>query len=290
MRSPIGPCHLVWLVVSLHPVFSLGQETGITRIHHPWGRFPQGAWSRVRVITETFDGDNTLTSTTETKTTVQKVEDDGVTLAIESVVRVGGQEIRSEPRVVKQGWHGELTHQDVKITPLGGAQVTIQDRRISCKVEQLELSGATSKTISKIYYSDAVEPFILKRESVRTDLEGTTRLADTTVEVVDRGVPWRILASVNTFVVKAVQRHAKGTAQTISRTSMRVPGEEICRTRNEFDLKGRLVLRSRMELVDYGLSPNERRTVTFRRKRPARLLRWHRFSPYRPHEPAESLD
>ncbi len=290
MRPPVPHRCILSLLLSLHAALSLGQETGITQKHHPWGRFRAGAWRRVRMITETFDQDQTLTSTTESKTTLKKVEDDGVTLLVETVVNVGGKEIRAEPQTVKQGWHGELAGQNVKVTQLGTEEVRIQDQRIPCTVQQLELTSPTSKTSTKIYYSDTVPPYILKRESIRTDLKGTTRLGETTVEVKDLGFRWRILANVNTFSVEALHKHPKGKRTTWARISMRVPGEEICRTSQEFDLDGRLIGRSRMELVEYGLTPSERWTVHVRRKRPSRLRRLHRFSPYRPHEPPESED
>jgi hypothetical protein len=273
------------------PVFGWAAERGLCRRHHPWGRFEVGAWRRVRVVSEQFGENETLTTSTETKTTLKKVESDGVTLLVETVVHVGGKQIRAEPQIVKQGWHGQLTHQNVEVTPLGSGQVTIQDRRIPCRTEQVALTGPTSMTLTRISYSDAVEPYILRQESTKTDLKGVKQRGQTTVEVVELGVPWRILANVrSTSVVKTVHRNGSGSAVTVARTSARVPGGEICSTTNKFDSSGHLIGRSRLELVDYGLASGERRTGLFRRRRPIRLRRLHRFSPYRPYEPVDGLD
>jgi hypothetical protein len=277
------------LLVSLCPAASPGQETGITRKHHPWGRFEVGAWKRVREVTETFDPSGAVVSITETKTTVKKVEEDGVTLLVEKVVDVGGKRIHAKPELIKQGWHGELANQQVKVSHLGRGNVQIQDLKVPCKIQQLELTGATSKTTTKIYYSDTFPPYILKRESVRSDLEGKTQLGETVVEVIDVNVPCRLLANIfTTFYIKAVHEHPKGKTVTLIDTSMRVPGGVIRRTSNDFDSDGKLIRRSRLTLLDYGLAPGEKRIGLFSRKRSSRPRRLQLFSPYRFQPPADS--
>ena len=68
---------------------AIGQETGLTRQHHPWGQFQPGAWSLVRVTTESFEGGQMLKSVTETSTTLSGVDETGVTLKVEVAVLVG---------------------------------------------------------------------------------------------------------------------------------------------------------------------------------------------------------
>jgi hypothetical protein len=281
---------MLWVLLSLVPRSGVGQETGITRKHHAWGAFQVGAWKRVRVVTDSFDQSGTLTSVTERKTTLRKVEDDGVTLLIESVVEVGGKQI-SRPQTVKQGWHGELADQEVKISHLGSAEVKIQRRRIPCRVQQVEVSGPASKTTTKIYYSDSEEPFILKRQSVETSLDGATQIGESTVEVVHVEVPRRILAKTwTTFHVKAVHNHSRGKTVTLAVTSMLVPGGVICSTSEEFDPNGRLIRRSKLELAAFGVAFDEERSVWFRRRRIGRFRKRHVFSPYRLGAPFEDQE
>ena len=290
MRSLVPYILLISLLVGLYPATCPGQETGITRNHHPWGHFEVGAWKRVRVVTETFDENETLASTTETKTTLKKLEEDGVTLLVEVVAEVGGKRIDAEPQTVKQGWHGELASQNVKVTHLGTGEVIIRGRRTPCKVQQLELTGPATRMITKIYYSDMVEPFILKRESVETDLEGTG-LGETTVEVLDVDVPCRLLAAIrNTFHVKAVHENSKGTTTTVAFTSTRVPGGVIRRSSKEFDSSGRMIRQRSLELLDYGLGPEEEWVGPLGRKRSSRIRQSHRFAPYRSYRPPRGRD
>ncbi|MFH1264541.1 MAG: hypothetical protein ABIK89_02355 [Planctomycetota bacterium] len=274
---------IVVLLVSLLSAAGAAQETGISRGHHPWGCFQEGTWKRVRVVTETFEENETLVSTTETRTTLQELTEEGVTLLVERVVEVGGKPIPSKPQTITQGWYGELTSRDVKVSHLGAGEVAIQGLRIPCKIQQLEVSGPASKTTTKIYYSDTVEPFILKRESVETDLEGTTRLGETTVEVMEVDVPCRILANIirNSFHVKAVHKDPKGMTTTVAFTSTRVPGGVIRHNSKQFDADGRLVRQSSLELLDYGLEAAEDRPGWLGHRRPARIRPPRRFAPYR---------
>lgn len=283
MRSPVSYSLMVWLLAVLCPAVSPAQETGITRKHHPWGCFEKGAWRRVREVTQTFGDDETRTSTTETKTTLRALAADGAELLVEAVREVGGTRIDADPQTIKQGWHGELAGQDVKVTHPGSGEVVIRALKIPCQIEQLDLTGPASKTTTKIYYSDTVEPFILKRESVETDLEGNT-IGETTAEVVEMDVPCRILAIIrNTFLVKAVHTNEKGETTTLAFTSTRVPGGVIRRTTKQRDATGRLIRQSSLELLDYGLGPEEEWIRPFGPKRPGRVRQPRHIPPYRPH-------
>jgi hypothetical protein len=265
---------IVLLLVCLCPALAPAQEPGISRRHHPWGCCEAPAWARVRVTTQTFDGNETLTRITETKTTLKEISEDGVTLLVESVVEVGGKKLRSDPQTVKQGWHGEMAGQNVKVTHLGKGEVAIRNRRIPCKIQQVEVTGQASKKTTKIYYSDWFEPFILRRESVTTDLEGDKPLSETTVEVMDVDVPCRLLATIwNTFHVKTVQKNSTGTTTTIAFTSTRVPGGVVRHDSKKVDKSGRLVRHSSLELMNFGMDGYEDQPGPFGPRRPKRPRR-----------------
>ena len=158
----------------------------------------------------------------------------------------------------------------------------IRNWRVPCEIQQLVVVGPADRTTTKIYYSDTVEPFILKRETVTADLEGNAQLGVTTVEVMDVDVPCRILASIrNTFHVKAVHTNGKGTTTTIAFTSTRVPGGVIRHDSKQFDKKGRLIGQSSMELLDYGLEAEEGTAFPLGRLRPGPPFRPYRLPPYR---------
>jgi hypothetical protein len=251
--------------------FSMAE--GLTRHHHSWGRFQPGAWNLVRVVTETFGEEGTTTSITETKTSLQGVHEDGVTLLIMVAVGLKGKQFDTDPQEVKQAFHGGLASREATVKNLGAAVVTIEGRRIPCKVEQVQVDTPTGKTTTKIYYSDSVKPYVLRRESVKTESDGETVLSETTVEVVALDVPCRIISGLSRAThVKAIHKHARGSTERLSWVSTAVPGGIVRQTSKELDENGHLVRRATLELVDCGLRPETER---------ARLFRWRRGRSHR---------
>ena len=254
--------------------------------HHPWGSFEPGAWKLVRVVTETLDekGKVASTSTTETKTTLLKIEDDGVTLEVEVCVEVAGKRFAAEPLVVKQGFHGELISKQLKIKEAGKGEVTIEEQKIPCRILRLEKSGPTSKTVTSLYYSTMVAPYMLRRESVTTDLDGKMNLSETTVNVAALNAQHEGFDDIRLVRIDAVHKHPKGTVKTMALTSPDRPGGIIRHESEELDKSGRLIRRSTLEILEFGLEPERERTGIFGifsrkrsgrfRKPPRRYVPW----------------
>ncbi len=279
MIRPLASCLLAFsLVLGLCLDIDTVEAARISPKHHPWGAFKPGAWKLVRVITETLDNKGFVTSTsiTETKTTLMKVGNDGITLGVVVCVEVAGKRFDPEPQTVKQGLYGETVGRELKCTELPAGRVTIEGSDIPCKVIQCEFSGPSSKIVTKIYYSAAISPHILRREGRTTDLTGKNTLSETSVAVVVRNMPCKVLAEIKTAsFVKAVQQHLKGTITTWSQTSTDVPGGIITQSSKELDRSGRMIRRSTLELLDYGLEPEvERMGIQGRRRPPARFRKY----------------
>ena len=89
------------------PLVCLGDgadESGLTPEIHPWGRFHKGAWKRYRVVTESLDDNGQVvnTSVTETKTSLEDVGTDSVTLRVEATMEIAGKRLPAEPKTVRQ--------------------------------------------------------------------------------------------------------------------------------------------------------------------------------------------
>ena len=265
---------LGWLLaVGLVASHCAAQEVGISAKHHPWGRFQPGAWKMVRVVTETLDEQGVVMSTsiTETKTSLVKVEQDGVLLEVEVGIEVAGKQFDGQPQCIKQGFHGELAGPDVKVKRSGASQVAIEDRKVDCHFQQLELLGPSGRTSTTIYYTDTLAPYVLKRESTTTDADKNV-LGETTLEVVALDMPQKVVSEIQkSACIKTVQKSVKGTITTLAMTSGDVPGGVVSNASKETDKNGRLVRRSTLELVGYGLQPEEERLNLFGRKRPSRI-------------------
>jgi len=265
---------LVWLAASLFAGWAQG-ATVVAPEHHPWARFRPGAWKLVRVVTETLDEQGRVSSTsiTETKTTLLKVEQDGAVLEVRVTVEVAGKRFEVEPQVIKQGFHGELVCPELKVKETTPGQVTVEGRKIPCQIVAIECSSASSKTATNVYYSKSVPPFVLKRESVTAGLDGSDVQNETAAETMALDMPFRVMSETYaTALTRTVQKLPKGTTTTWANTTTDVPGGVISHSSKEVDADGRLVRRSTLELVDYGLEPQERRPGLFGRIRSGPLL------------------
>jgi hypothetical protein len=249
---------------------ALADDATAQRQSHPWGVFDLGAWKVVRIQTESFDekGKVSAINVSDTKTSLLDDDDDNLSLEVRACVEVGGRRFDSEPQTIKQNLFGETSNAKIK-DPVAG-EVTIEDRKIPCQIREIESSDANGRTVTKVFYSTSVAPYLLKRESVTTDLERKNTLSETHVAVQSLDMPYKILGCLRTAsYVKTVQKTPKGTVVTLAVTCPEVPGGIVSHSSKELDTSGRLVRRSVLELVDYSAEPEKERSGIFR-KRPNR--------------------
>ncbi len=229
-------------------------ETASLRKSHPWGRFRPGSWKRVRLQTETFDADGKVTSTSlaRTRTTLAGAGDEGLRLRVESTIDLAGKQVESEPQLVTQGWHGEASDREVAVTELGDDSVTIAGNRISCRVEQVETPAASGRLVTKTWYSERVSPYVLRRESTTYDRESGDVISRTDVEVVALSRSMRVLRQRRQAAeMRVVHTHAAGTIRTRLWSSLEIPGGVVAQESEEFDDAGKLVRRSKLDLIGY---------------------------------------
>jgi len=275
-----GPINfvLVLLLAAMCPDNGLGQPIGLARKHHPWGTYQPGAWKMVRTVTETFEPTGRMSSVTDTKTSLQQVAEDGVTLQVQVSFEVGGKRFEAPPETVTQGFDNELAGPGAVFQELGRGEVTVQGRNYDCQLQQWERADVTGKTTVKVFYCDAIEPYVLRRETVKSDPQGKVR-SETVYEVVALDVPFNVLGEIlNTAHVKTVHKDAEGTTTTVARISMDVPGGVICHTLKEVNNEGNLIRRASLELIDYGLKPVKERPRLFPFRRPGRTRKSYRAS------------
>ncbi|MCE5266469.1 MAG: hypothetical protein LLG00_01095 [Planctomycetaceae bacterium] len=241
------------------PLLGEAGESAISPRLHAWGRFDSGSWKVVRVITETLgDGGQVVsTSTTDTRTTLLDIDGDGVTLAVQACVEVAGKRFQAERQVIKQGFHGELASSNVQISEPTDGQLVVEDRKIPCKVYRLESDDAHEKTVTRLYCSDEVPPYVLKRDSVTTASDGKSVVAEIGVEVVALDMPVRVRGETrNGSYVRTVHKNGKGTVTTLAVMLPEVPGGVVSHNCKEVNSHGRVVRRSTLELIDYNADPD----------------------------------
>lgn len=253
---------LIGIVVatSIASVVAAQDEVVFPKRHHAWARFKPGAWKTVRAITESFDKDGKLISTNValTRTSLVSVEGPQVTLRVEGTVNLGGRDFDSDPMETKQRLCGAAAGQKVMLKVGGKAKVTIDGETYECSVIEAETTDPEKKTITttKVYYSDAVSPHVLRREIVTVDATTKEEKSRTTISAYALDMPQRIFAKVRpTSIFKAVYVNGDTRKITWAVSSADVPGEIISKSTKVVDKTGRVLSRTTVELVDYDLVP-----------------------------------
>ncbi|MCC7084673.1 MAG: hypothetical protein IT427_06670 [Pirellulales bacterium] len=232
-----------------------------TRDLHVWGRFDAGSWKRVRIVTETLNdhGEVSSAATTETKTTLLGVNSKSLRLKIEATVDLDGKRFTSQSRVIEYGFFSPQPSASAEMQWVGTGHVTIGDRRLPCQVRQVTASSGGTRHVTKLYLSDSIEPFVLKRETATIEANGkpATNLTST-VEVIALDMPVHVQREMKSAAIeRTIQHTPQGTSETLDWTCVDVPGGIVSRTSKELDEKGKLLRRSTLELVDYHVELEE---------------------------------
>lgn len=274
MRIAISSIGLaVWVTALLSYPAAAQQVSALSAELHPWGKFEPGAWKRILVTTETFNEHGTIASTNVTLSTtaLTDIGNDSLTLETQACVEMAGKRFESEPQSVQQGFHGEVRAPNLKIKDSSAGEVEIDGRKIPCRALKLESANSAGKSFTTIYYSDSVAPHILKRIGKTTDLEGKTVLSETTAELLTLEMPYKIDGETRSAAhLKTVQKTPKGTVVTLAVLCPGIPGGIVAHSSKELDANGRLVRHGILELVDYGLTPENDRAGVFGRDRAKR--------------------
>ncbi len=219
-----------------------------------WGHFDPGTWKQVRIVTESLNarGEVVDTTTTDSKTTLVRTDSRCLSLRIEATVDVAGKRFQSQPEVVECGYFGEAPNDPTDQKIVGTAQLTIDGRQLPCRIRQVVASIGQQKQVTRMYVSDDVEPFVLKRETTVLSDDGRADHQNTTLEVIGLEMPYQVLSELKSVAwQRTVQWTGRGTNVTLDVTCADVPGGIVARTSKEFDESNHLVRRSTLQLVDY---------------------------------------
>jgi hypothetical protein len=252
----------LWLALAGAPTARAGEGDDLLLQSHAWARFGKGSWRQVRIVTQNFDeaGKPTDFSITDNTTTVADVTRDRVTLKVEVTVELAGQRFASEPQVVTQGYAGETVGETVSVKALEPETIAIDGRDVRCETQQIEIAGGVTREISLINYAVDHTPAILRRKSTMRDAEGAKTMQEITSEVKAAGMTRRVLDEaepMGAYLVRVEQKNDRGTTTTWSWHVTDVPGEVVDQCSKKLDTEGRMVRRTTLELVDYGLAASE---------------------------------
>lgn len=253
---------------------ALAQEAAYPREHHPWGHFPVGSWKQVRTTSETLDdkGQVANITMTDTRSSLIGADASAYTLRSDVTIEIAGRRIAMTPQTARHGYYGEPAGRPVAIKQLGESPVTIDGRTFPCEIRQVAVEIDGGKLTSTLHYTSLVAPFVLRRE---TSVEGATddKKNSSLVEVIALDLPQRVRGDIKSAMyVKTTQKLPQGSKVTLEVHCDDVPGGVVAHWASETDHTGRVVRRSTLELIDYGLPIVMGQPVTLTR-RPHRAVK-----------------
>jgi hypothetical protein len=232
----------------------------VPRAQHPWGHFKIGSWKQVRTVTENLNdkGQVASTSITETTTKLVDIDDAGYTLRIDAVVEVAGKRFSAPPQVVRRGFNGENDGEQVSVKQVGETGLTINGRKIACQVRQLTVAGQAGKRITTVHYSEQHAPYVLKRETTALDSAGKPTDVQCQVDVVAVDMPFKFKERTwSSSTVRVMNQQGKTSTLTLEVHCAEVPGGVVSHTSKDTDENGRVLRRSTLDLLDYGIGTGD---------------------------------
>lgn len=242
------------------PAIARQLDAGVSRQQHPWGQFKIGSWKRVRTVAETLDAQGKVIGAcvTETTTKLVDVDESGYTLRIDVSVEVAGKRFPAAPQVIRRPFNGESEEQLVSVKRVGEDRVIINGRKVQCEVRQVTAKSESGKRISVVHYTDELAPYVLKRETTSLDPQGKPTDVQSQVDVVAVDMPHEVLdQSRPTSHVRIMHQQGKASTLTLEVHCADVPGGVVAHTSKETDETGRVVRRSTLELMAYGVGTGD---------------------------------
>lgn len=242
-------------VLAILPSSCFAADCAMPRQHHGWGRFNEGSWRQVQIVTESLDERGTLTrrTTTESTSTLVEVSDHDYAVKVDTVVNVAGKQFSSPAQIVRRGFYGQPEGQTAEVRRVGKESVRIRDQEIPSEIQQVVLKGVDAEQMVTVHYSDCISPYVLRREAKLMDASGRIASATTQTNTIDVNVPRKVLTELKpTSQVKTIQRSARGTSVTVEVHCLDVPGGVVRQVTKEYDPSGRLVRINTLRLLAYG--------------------------------------
>jgi len=240
------------LVTALPCASAEADAAGFGRRFHVWGRFRPGSWVVVQQGIETLgDGGHVVgRQSCETRMTLASSNDTALTLQVQASLEVGGKKLDTAPQELRQGVHGE-TPDIAQTSELEPEELRIDGQTYRCEVHRAETEVDGRRTVTKSWIAPQSTPLVLRRLTTTTET-ATGRLIGETIHEVLSISRQRVMArSRQVAELRIVQRHPRGQTTSTALSCPEIPGGLVSQTSEEFDTQGKLLRRTKMELVDF---------------------------------------
>ncbi len=225
---------------------------------HPWGRFLPQTWTRTQTTTTTNQNGQQIRSVSETKTTLESVGPDSLTLNIVSSVDMGGRSVPTSQQRVVVDFYQEPLVVGAQIRSLPSTTLMIDKQLIPCGIRTYETTGVDTHWKTTVWFSSQIYPYMLRVEKVqKSNQTENLILCQSTMEVTETGATDIRTSKRGTYRLRTVTQNAGITTDSKSSCSRHVPGGTLHETVQEFAANGTLIRSSETRLINYRCAESE---------------------------------
>lgn len=230
--------------------------SALTAAEHPWGRFLPASWAHRQTITWTVREGKKIRSVTETKTTLESIEKDGVTLKEVSVVEMGGKRIETAPVLKRFDFFQQPIRPETLVAPGGVTKLIIDELIVPCEKRTYERTGPSGRQKTTVWYSKLIYPHVMRTEQIlRAESNDpsieTPILSESTSEVVESSAFQIRKSKQGTYRLRSIRKSGAITTIIDSACSRHIPGGIRTSTMRELDRDGKEIRTVETRLINY---------------------------------------
>lgn len=231
-------------------------KIGLSEENCRWSRFPVGAWTKTRTVSQSFENKQLLKNVTETYTVLKSVEEDGYTLEQKNSLELGNKKLESNPITRRYDFLQQPITDQLEIQDLADTKLTIDGTVINCKLCKYTVTGGQFKQIITVWYSQVMYPHILQVEAVKSTIpsekepeEKILHQSQTVLlDIPSEPSPMNRLAI---YRMKTVKKAGGTTSIRTTYCSKNVPGGIVRETITETDRNGIPIRQSESNLEEF---------------------------------------
>jgi len=245
----LPPSSSVYETVSVPNISSTAVDirtNPLTKREHPWGTFSPGSWVVRRTTNRSYANGNVLSNVTDTKLTLESVEDNRIALRQESNIEIANRKITPEPQLLYYDFYQQPISTDVTLELLAQQTVTVSRRQVVCQVCRYTQLTPEHKKQTTLWYSNQVMPYLIRSEEIRTSVPSEQHpkeevLSHTVMTVTETSGLRLFKNLLSNYKTQTVKKSASTTIVTDATYSTNIPGGLLRETAVESDLSGNVI-------------------------------------------------
>lgn len=232
------------------------EPAAIAPEHHPWARFPVGAWRNIRILEQTFDDAEQVTSESVVRRLerLEGVEEQQFSLEQTTQIEVAGQRMQAPLARTTLGLATGQPGVVQSVTRAEPQSVTLDGRNVEASVLEVVTTGEAYSVRTRLWYSPSEPPYLLRSISEAVAPASQETVWRRTRKVLGRNLPFEVAGEqVGATFLEEQHVSTKGTRHSILVAVDHIPGGIAARWTKETDAEGQLIRREVEELLDWGL-------------------------------------